>query len=126
MTDNTIISKTFTDGLLEFGMGLGMGVLLDTIAPAPDTDKSWQSTAIEVAVQVGVQAVLLQTAGSFVLRRVSPDNSSTGFMLASGLYHGQPNLGDKIRMVTAQLKVGALAFINQDAGMAAKVAPKDA
>lgn len=120
LTDNSSPAEVALNGVFEFGLGLGLGVLLDTLAPTPNADKGWKATGLEVIGQVGVQAVLLQSAGSFLLRRVTPGSTSSGLLLTVGLLQGQPNLSDKVRHVSAQLKLGALALASPEAAALAK------
>ena len=119
-TDTSVISEVALNGLFEFGLGLGLGAVIDTVAPAQDESKGWQAEAIETAITVSVNAVVLQTAGSFLIRRVSPGNTSAGILLGWGMFLGQPNLLAKVKEVVAGLKIGAVALASQQAAVIAK------
>lgn len=114
------VSKVIIDGVFESGLGLLLGSGLDLIAPSPDSEKGWQAITIEVAAQLGINAVLIQTAGQFIITRISPDNSSAGILLGWGMFLGQPGLQRKVQLTVAGLKAGLAGLASQNAGLIAK------
>lgn len=112
-------------GVFEFGLGLTLGSLLDSVAPPVDADKHWKAEAIESAAQIAGQVMVLQSTGEFIANRIVPDLTVAGFMLSLGLWAGQPNLHKKVKHVVANMKSGMRTLLTTEAA-GAKEKPQDA
>lgn len=125
MTDESKISEVILNGLFEFGLGVGASLLVETIMPEPDDSRGWLVEAVEVTATVALDAVLIQTIGSFLVRRVTPENTSAGILLGWGMFFGQPNLHRKARQVITELKTGLIAVLTQQGSVVVKIEGKE-
>lgn len=116
-------SRQILSGLIETSIGVLAGSMIESIFSAPNPNDPFEADVFESAAQLALNAVVIPVAGSFIVARIDPDNSTAGFLLFFGLLNAQPQLQAKMARISSDMKIGFVSSLNFSKGLAMKSVP---
>tara|TARA_B110000046_G_C12992176_1_gene398322 strand:+ start:1435 stop:1788 length:354 start_codon:yes stop_codon:yes gene_type:complete len=106
-------SEAIQSSIVQTGLGLGAGALLESIMPMHNEDASATTLVFETAVQMSLNSVAIVSLGSYL----AESDPTYGIPFATALIEAQPELMLRLRAVSDMIKTHVLGYAQRMAGL---------
>ena len=93
------IANAIKDSVVQGSMGMGLGLVIESIMPTPTADSDLFQIALETAAQFGLNAMMLE-----LLSRQQGQGDTPHYMTIYALVESQPNLRYRLSVLSDSLR----------------------